>query len=351
MAHSSGDTNSRIAAIKLLNKLALKLGKELCECFVAQEMISMADDPVQEVRKATIENFIIVCKIVSNDFFVRKLLPTYQRLAKDTDWIVREAAVHILGSIAQLTPIQIRQSTLIKIFEEFCNDKHKQVNKAALTQLGQFIYSLKGSTIPKSLLNLYILLANQAKKQDEDLVFHCAYTFPAVLSTVGASGWSMLKVTYKNLIKKNKIEIIRTMAAYIHEIAKIVGPKITTSELTLVLKNYLKDETTQTIVLVHLHDFLKVLNASQRLEYIPPIKAIIKESKRNWRQREILAINAAEYAKLFNIEVSYKEIMPIIYSLLKDEVYQVRVKAPLSFYNVIIQFESQSKYFKEAIEL
>jgi hypothetical protein len=85
LAHASENTISRIAAIKLLNKLALKLGKKLCELFVAQEMISMADDPEPKVRKATVENFINVCQMVSNDFFVRKLLPAYQRYITQTN--------------------------------------------------------------------------------------------------------------------------------------------------------------------------------------------------------------------------------------------------------------------------
>jgi serine/threonine-protein phosphatase 4 regulatory subunit 1 len=246
--------------------------------------------------------------------------------------------------------MQIRQSTLIEIFEEFYNDENKQINKVALAQLGQFIYSLKGSAIHKPLLNLYISLADETKTQDEDLVFHCAYTFPAVLLTVGVSEWPALKVVYNNLIKRDNVKVLKTMAAYIHEIAKIVGQKITTAELTLVLKTYLKDETTQTIILAHLHDFLGVLSPTRRLKYIPKIKMIAEESEYNWRQREILAINAAEYAKLFNIGVLHNDIMPIIYSLVKDKVHQVRVKACLSFYNVVTQLKPQPKYFKEAIE-
>lgn len=79
MAHDYDNTESRIAAIQLLSKLASKFGKDLCEQFVSMEMMAMADDPEQKVRKVTIQNFVKVCETVSPDFFVKKLLPIYQK--------------------------------------------------------------------------------------------------------------------------------------------------------------------------------------------------------------------------------------------------------------------------------
>ncbi len=77
--HDNDSVENRVAGVKLLNKLAWKLGRELCEQFVAFEMMCMADDSEQKVRKTTIQNFVKVCEIVGTDFFVRKLLPVYQK--------------------------------------------------------------------------------------------------------------------------------------------------------------------------------------------------------------------------------------------------------------------------------
>ncbi len=81
MAHDDESAESKVAAIKLLNKLASKFGKDLCEQFVAFELMAMADDADQKVRKATIQNFVKVCETVSTDVFVKKLLPVYQKFA------------------------------------------------------------------------------------------------------------------------------------------------------------------------------------------------------------------------------------------------------------------------------
>lgn len=79
MAHDDESVDNRVAATQLLNKLAGKFGKELCENFVAFEMMSMADDVEQKVRKTAIQNFVKVCETVSTDIFVKKLLPVYQK--------------------------------------------------------------------------------------------------------------------------------------------------------------------------------------------------------------------------------------------------------------------------------
>ncbi len=79
LAHDYDSIESRVAAIQLLNKLASKFGQDLCEHFVAFELMCMADDPEHKVRKCTVQNFVKVCSTVSADFFAKKLLPTYQK--------------------------------------------------------------------------------------------------------------------------------------------------------------------------------------------------------------------------------------------------------------------------------
>jgi len=79
LAHDDESVEGKMAAIQLLNKLATKFGKDLCEQFVAFEIMSMADDPDQRVRKVTIQNFVKICETVSTDFFIKKLLSVYQK--------------------------------------------------------------------------------------------------------------------------------------------------------------------------------------------------------------------------------------------------------------------------------
>jgi len=79
LAHDYNDADARVAAIKLLSKLASKFGQELCESFVAPELLSMAEDPNQVVRKVAVQNLVSICEIVSKEYFVKKLFGMYRR--------------------------------------------------------------------------------------------------------------------------------------------------------------------------------------------------------------------------------------------------------------------------------
>jgi len=79
LAHNNESVEDRVAAIKLLSTLALRFGRDMCEHIISSEMMAMADDPEQNVRKAAIQNFLKVCEAVSNEFFIKKLLPVYQK--------------------------------------------------------------------------------------------------------------------------------------------------------------------------------------------------------------------------------------------------------------------------------
>ena len=346
MAHDDESAENRIAAIKLLNKLAGKFGKELCENFVAFEIMCMADDSEQKVRKNTIQNFVKVSETVSTDFFAKKLLPVYQRLGKDTYWPVREAAVNIIFQFSNVCPAETRESVLADIYKGYCHDVSQFVRKTALLQLGHFLYSLKGAKLSPFLIQLFVSL-DPKLTSDEELVYHCAYTFPAVLLSLGAESWLTFKNTYKNLVKKDAPQIKQTLAASIHEIAKIVGGKVATEDLDLILKGFLYDSLTAPLSFSHLHEFLTVLEDKERLEYLDIIGRTVKNSKHNWRLREIFAINAEAYAKLFPIELVNEKIVPIVFSLLEDAVIAVRMKMSEAVYPIAMVLKKEPKYFEE----
>jgi serine/threonine-protein phosphatase 4 regulatory subunit 1 len=64
LAHEDDHEDRRITAAMLLNELAPVLGQELCNQFVTPEIISLSEDPVFRVRKATALNLDNVCKCV-----------------------------------------------------------------------------------------------------------------------------------------------------------------------------------------------------------------------------------------------------------------------------------------------
>ena len=347
-----------MAAVKLLNRLAGKLGRELCEQFVAYEMMCMADDPEQKVRKTTMQNFVKVCETVDSEFFMRKLLPFYQkyqsvlfflnRLAKDPFFPVREAAANVLVNISNICALDKRETVLVDLFNDFYKDPARSVKKVSLLQLGHFLYSLKGSKINPFLVQLYASL-DPKLTVDQELIYHCAYTFPAVLLSLGAAEWPSLKNVYKNLIKQDLPQVKATLAASIHEVAKIVGGKVAAEELDPILKNFLNDPTTAHMCFAHLHEFLLVLEDKQRLAYLDLVDKIIIKSQHNWRLREVFAESAEEYAKMFDIHTVHDRIAKLLYGLLQDNVIEVRMKMCKHIQAIVTGFAAETAYFDEAI--
>ena len=343
LAHDQ-NLNSRIVAVKLLSNIANNFGKELCESFVAFEFMCMADDPEQNVRKETAKNFLKICEAVSTDFFAKKLFPIYQKLADDKYWPVREASVKIITDISHICGQEIRETYLVEIYIKYCKDASEFVKHAAAHQIGKFIFSLKGSKIEPFLIQRYISLCPK-KGAEEQLCYHCAYTFPAVLLTLGKEEWPTLKQTYLNMVYKEISQIRITLASSIHEVAKIVGPDITKEDLNPILKNFLNTISTAQSSLSHLHEFLAMIEDPDRLVYLDLVTEAIKNSKYNWRTRHIFAANAEAYSKLYNIDIVYEKIIPIIFKLLSDQVIEVRMKMCETTYPVVMLLKSNQKYF------
>lgn len=161
MAHDDNDEESRVLATKLFNALAPIIGQELCELYVVPQIASFADDPHSKVRKAVAGNFLNMCMGVSDTSFKTKLLPVYQKLSKDSLWIVRKAAAEILPKITSLCDHETISTVLLEIFKNYTSDNQKYVRIAAIEVLGQFIVLLNKDDLNNSILDFYINIVEE----------------------------------------------------------------------------------------------------------------------------------------------------------------------------------------------
>jgi serine/threonine-protein phosphatase 4 regulatory subunit 1 len=63
--------------------LAVLASQDLCKQFVTPDMVSLGEDPVFRVRKATALNLYNIARVVGESDRVDRLLPTFIRLTKD----------------------------------------------------------------------------------------------------------------------------------------------------------------------------------------------------------------------------------------------------------------------------
>ena len=112
MAHDDDNERIRVLSTKIFNDLALIIGKELLELYVVAQVASFAEDQACNVRKAITGNFLNICKGVSKNCFINRLLPVYQKLSKDSLWTIRKVAVSILPELTKLCD----NDTISKVF-------------------------------------------------------------------------------------------------------------------------------------------------------------------------------------------------------------------------------------------
>ena len=96
----------------------------------------------------------------------------------------------------------------------------------------------------------------------------------------------------------------KTIACSVHELAKILGKKITEQDLVEVVDIFLKDNNAEirNSVIKNLHVFLENVNAEKRNSYVTQIVQAFNEAgKREWRTKEIFAKNLHKLVELYPV--------------------------------------------------
>ena len=121
----------------------------------------------------------------------------------------------------------------------------------------------------------------------DDVKFHCAFNFPAVLLTLGPSAWPKLKQTYETLTLDSNLQVRKTLAYSLFELAKIMGPDLTETELLPIFLHFVKDvDEVREGILVSLPEFIESLPADGRDAYVEHFAALWAPNEQNWRTRE-----------------------------------------------------------------
>ncbi|XP_021409270.2 serine/threonine-protein phosphatase 4 regulatory subunit 1 isoform X2 [Lonchura striata] len=182
--------------------------------------------------------------------------------------------------------------------------------------------------IPQPLLDQYLSMTDPARAQtvDTEIAKHCAYSLPGVALTLGRQNWHCLKDTYETLASDVQWKVRRTLAFSIHELAVILGDQLTAADLVPIFNGFLKDlDEVRIGVLKHLYDFLKLLHADKRREYLYQLQEfVVTDNSRNWRFRYELAEQLILILELYNPNDVFDYLRHIALTLCSDKVSEVR---------------------------
>uniref|UniRef100_A0A8C1DRQ7 WW-binding domain-containing protein n=1 Tax=Cyprinus carpio carpio TaxID=630221 RepID=A0A8C1DRQ7_CYPCA len=184
------------------------------------------------------------------------------------------------------------------------------------------------NVIPQQLLDQYLSMTDPTRAQtvDTEIAKHCAFSLPGVALTLGRQNWHCLKDTYETLATDVQWKVRRTLAFSIHELAVILGDQLTAADLVPIFNCFLKDlDEVRIGVLKHLYDFLKLLHADKRREYLYQLQEfMVTENSKNWRFRYELAEQLILIIELYSHNDVYDYLRQIALNLCSDKVSEVR---------------------------
>ncbi|XP_050588459.1 serine/threonine-protein phosphatase 4 regulatory subunit 1-like isoform X2 [Bombus affinis] len=208
--------------------------------------------------------------------------------------------------------------------------------------------------VPQHLIDSFLSMAEPEQCSGDmspgDIPHHCAFSFPAVVLTLGRENWPYLKQAYQSLASANQWKVRRTLASSIHEIAVILGEELTITDLVPIYDGFIKDlDEVRVGILKHLATFLKILKPTVRLQYLPRLKEFLTtDNEWNWRFREELATQLLDIVNLFDPADVDRFIVPLALDLLRDKYAAVRYVA-LSLMTQIVAHLSDNRRLVKAL--
>ena len=253
--------------------------------------------------------------------------------------------------MCKLAPDDIKNGALLEIFKKFTKDQQKWVKMAAAQFLGPFIVCYKDLEPSPVLVEFCQQMVeenlnaratgNLGAQTSEDVLLHCAYNFPAILYTLGKEQWPQLKEIHTKLVYHTAEKVRRTLAYSLFEIAKILGPELTESDLLPVLFEFFNDiKNVKEGVMVSLPKFFAVLSTEARERHVARFaQAYSNVNIDDWRQREQRAIYIGQFAGLLTPSILEEHYLEIYFELCLDGIAAVRSAAAMSCYPLVKQMQ------------
>lgn len=269
---------------------------------------------------------------------IDRLLPVFNAFARDDDQQVRQSACVCMPALCKRIqdPTARRDfaTSTITVFME----SGDEVRSAALEVLGEVIYAFSDDPLgpPPRLLEVY-LDDREATGEDSGWDMLASYNFPGVCLTLGPDRWSELRGLFLRLVSRAGDRVLRTVAAFLHELAQILRPGQVAEDILPVYRRCLQccDEIRERIfehvdlILKHVEPHIGWQSFSDLVD------AWSNDTLGGWRAREQLALHFPAFFETFNSRDQVAVVLDMMRKALRDPFAAVRDAAtfavPLSY--------------------
>ncbi|KAG9028845.1 hypothetical protein FRB95_006007 [Tulasnella sp. JGI-2019a] len=172
-------------------------------------------------------------------------------------------------------------------------------------------------------------ITNGAYKRDPERVLICAFNFPAVVASMGASRWVELRSHYIGLTQHTAVKVRRTLAASIGEIARIIGEAHAHRDLTGVWWELVHDDTADVRekIIGCLDMYVAALPADDRRNVAVQLGGLWDGTLVGWREREALAAQLGSLSELLSPVGRADSVRAMMWKALTAAVAAVREAA------------------------
>ncbi|EGD78197.1 hypothetical protein PTSG_09074 [Salpingoeca rosetta] len=200
--------------------------------------------------------------------------------------------------------------------------------------------------VPDDLLTAYCAMADEeANILHPELGTLCAFSVAAVAWALGEDHFGRIADTVAALQQSHDWSVRSTLAACIHDIARIVGRDAAQEHLFPLYDELMQDWTQVRDALVpHLVHFFGVLSVEHRTRLLPLIPDLIESDEvSQWRSRCVLADQLVYLTQMFPSSAVARYFVPIVHRFIHDRVYAVRVAATRPAGVVAWRFKTDGK--------
>ncbi|XP_076036119.1 uncharacterized protein LOC143022060 isoform X2 [Oratosquilla oratoria] len=355
MAVSKGQSqqvSSRLAACKLLGKIATKFEPFLLKTEVVGVVQSLCQDVSGEVRANMCAQLAPVARGLGLDSTKTHILPELVDLCADEETNVRLAGIHTVVHIIPLLDDETRVGTIVPLVKKIC-ERAMKVEDATLPVtthlLGQLCHGLHDDFTEEQkqwFLNFYCTTAKMGlpdgKKSElpmPDLVAEvrsgdfeaecrqqCAFNLPGMIVFVGGSKIyrTSLHSTFCSMVADPSNHVRATVAASFHQLCTLVG-----SEVGLLkdgLLQLLRSESLEilTALTPHLPQILttmahhNVIVPSMPVNELVEIVGAVKQGEEtvsvtsNWRLHADTLTKFASLAQCLPQQMIFTDLVPLM---------------------------------------
>ncbi|KAJ9096805.1 hypothetical protein QFC21_005076 [Naganishia friedmannii] len=271
------------------------------------------------------------------------MLGLFENYVMDQNEQVRQSACLCLPALCKrISNIEDRRSYATRAFDTLLNSGDL-VQYTALEIIGEIVHLFNDDPMgpPQELLAVYLNQSELTQEKgptsdpdddavrrfnDPDRAVVSAFNLPAICLALGSDRWSEIRPTFKALCNITHQRITVSLAAAVHEIAKIIGPDLASQDLLLPFFEWLNgNDEIRGRVLAELPKFLAQLPAADAADTLQSVLAMWETGDfRNWRHRETLASHAPAILEVLSVTDHGELALDLLKSGLFDTFQAIR---------------------------